>query len=101
MTGEQRTDFWSKNDPRELRRLGDRLLAECLPNEESTSTPREILSLASSQRREAGGWSRATVAKTVGVTESLIESWETDQVKTPASLPLILERMAALGVAPE
>ncbi len=97
MTGEQRAEFWSQNDPRELRRLGDRLLAESLPRE-NASSPREVLSLASAQRREAGGWSRAAVAKVLGVTEDLVEAWETDKVRAPDSLPLVLERMSVLGI---
>lgn len=100
MTSQQRSEFWSHSDPRELRRLGDRLLAESLPREQH-SCAREALSLAAAQRRELGGWSRATVAKVLGVTESLVEAWETDKVKTPDSLPLILERMASLEVSQE
>lgn len=100
MTTEQRAEFWSQNDPRELRRLGDRLLAESLPREEH-SCAREALSLAVGQRRESGGWSVATVAKVLGVTESLVQAWESDKVKTPDSLPLILERMASLKVSEE
>lgn len=101
MSSAQRSEFWSNQDPRELRRLGDRLLAESLPREEPASAPREVLSLAAEQRRESGGWSVATVAKLLGVTESLVEAWEEDQVRTPDSLPLILERLSALGVAGE
>lgn len=100
MTTVQRTEFWAQNDPRELRRLGDRLLAESLPREQE-SCAREALSLAAAVGRESGGWSVATVARVLGVTESLVQAWETDRVKTPDSLPLILERMATLKVAEE
>lgn len=101
MTADQRADFWSNNDPRELRRLGDRLLAECLPREHKSGESREALSLAASQARTAAGWSRASVAKVLGVSEAIVESWETDQVQPPDSLLLILKRMAALGIALE
>ena len=100
MTAAQRTEFWSQNDPRELRRLGDRLLAESLPREQETCA-REALSLAAAQRRESGGWSVATLARVLGVNESLVQAWETDKVKTPDSLPLILERIASLQVSEE
>lgn len=96
MSCDQRTEFWSKNDPRELRRLGDRLLAESLPRE-ATSRPREELSQACLRGREEAGWSRGAVAKLLGVTESVLEAWENDRVKAPDSLPLILERLVALG----
>lgn len=100
MSCDQRAEFWQKNDPRELRRLGDRLLAESLPGEHA-SGPRETLSLTSLQRREAEGWSRKNVATVLGVSESILEAWETDRVKTPDSLPLILERLARLGFSEE
>jgi DNA-binding transcriptional regulator YiaG len=99
MTGAQKADFWTQNDPRELRRLGDRLLAESLPHEEGEeAAPRELLSQQAAEKRASGGWSRADVAKLLGVTESMLEAWETDRVKTPGSLPLLLERMSALKV---
>lgn len=100
MTGAQRADFWAQADPRELRRLGDRLLAESLPRDDE-SEPRELLAERSARRREAGGWSRDQVANVLGVTESMVEAWETDRVKPPDSLPLVLERMAALKVSGE
>ncbi len=95
MSDSQRVEFWSQADPRELRRLGDRLLAESLPLRDGPNH-RERLADESLAAREAGGWSRAQVAKLLGVTESMIEAWEDDQVKSPDSLPLVLKRLAAL-----
>lgn len=100
LTADQRREFWSQADPRELRRLGDRLLAESLPHVEPTC-PREVLSLSSLQSRESAGWSREQLADVLGVSAHVLEAWETDQVRPPASLPLIVERLVALGVQPE
>lgn len=100
MSPSQRAEFWTQADPRELRRLGDRLLAESLPLRDG---PNQRVRLAdeSLEAREAAGWSRASVAKLLGVTESMIEAWEDDQVKAPDSLPLVLRRLVALGVTAE
>lgn len=100
MSDSQRAEFWSQVDPRELRRLGDRLLAESLPRRDGPNH-RERLADESLAAREAGGWGRVQVAKLLGVTESMIEAWEDDQVKSPDSLPLVLKRLAALGVSAE
>lgn len=95
MSTAERADFWSQTDPRELRRLGDRLLAECLPIYEH-SVARELLSQQVVNSREEAGWSRAEVADFLGVTESLVQAWEEDEVKTPDSLPLVLARLSRL-----
>lgn len=100
MSPSQRAEFWSQTDPRELRRLGDRLLAESLPLRAGPNY-RERLADAALAAREATGWSRETTAKLLGVTESLIEAWEDDQVKTPDSLPLVIKRLAELGASAE
>ncbi len=95
MSTAERADFWSQTDPRELRRLGDRLLAECLPIYERTVT-RELLSEQIVRGREEAGWTRAEVADFLGVTESLVQAWEEDEVSPPDSLPLILARLSIL-----
>ncbi len=100
MSESQRAEFWSQADPRELRRLGDRLLAESLPLRDGPNH-RERLADESLDARESGGWSRAGIAKVLGVTESMLEAWEEDQVKAPDSLPLVLRRLSALGVTAE
>jgi ribosome-binding protein aMBF1 (putative translation factor) len=101
MTGAQRAEFWSHNDPRELRRLGDRLLAESLPRDDDEPNHRSILSQQFRERQVTGGWSRARLADLLGVTDSMLEAWERDQIKTPDSLPLIMDRLVTLQVSPE
>jgi hypothetical protein len=100
MSGAQRAEFWSQIDPRELRRLGDRLLAESLPREDP-GPPREELSRLAVEHRQSAGWSRAQAAGLLGVTESLLEAWETDRVKAPESLAMIMGRLAAMQVRAE
>lgn len=100
MSENQRAEFWSQADPRELRRLGDRLLAESLPLRDGPNH-RERLADESLEARESGGWTVTGAAKILGVTESLLEAWEDDQVKAPDSLPLVLRRLSALGVTAE
>jgi ribosome-binding protein aMBF1 (putative translation factor) len=100
MTSVQRAEFWSQNDPRELRRLGDRLLAESLPRDDDPNH-RSILSQHFRERQVVGGWSRQKLAELLGVTDSMLEAWERDQIKTPDSLPLILDRLITLQVPPE
>lgn len=95
MSNAERVEFWSKTDPRELRRLGDRLLAECLPFYEHT-VARDLLSERVRSCREKAGWSRIQVAELLGVTESLVEAWEKDEVKSPDSLPMVLDRLSTL-----
>ena len=100
MTSAQRAEFWSQNDPRDLRRLGDRLLAECLPRGDEPNH-REILSQQIKERRHSGGWSRPKLAELLGVTDAILDSWEYDQVRPPDSLPMILDRLMTLQVPPE
>lgn len=100
MTRQQRADFWSCHDPRDLRGLGDRLLAECLPRCDGPNH-RKILSQHIRERRLVGEWSRARLAALLGVSDSMLQAWERDQVKPPDSLPLILDRLITLQVPPE
>lgn len=100
MSEQQRREFWSQTDPRQLRRLGDRLLAESLPLRDGPNH-RERLAQESVAARQQGGWSRPAVAQLLGVTESMLQAWEEDQVKAPDSLPLVLRRLAELGLPAE
>lgn len=96
MTAADKAEFWETADPRELRRLGDRLMAESLPLFKA-SQAREKMGHAFAQARQAGGWSEAEVAEILGVTAEMVAAWESDLVKTPESGALVLRRLSALN----
>lgn len=95
---DQKIEFWQSADPRELKRLGDRLLAESLPHY-CSSRPRELISQDVAKARESLGWSLEQISEILGVTPDLLSAWEEDRVKPPECLPLILERLAKVSVA--
>jgi ribosome-binding protein aMBF1 (putative translation factor) len=88
----EKAEFWQKTDPRDLRMVGDRLLAESLPHVES-SVPREEVSRKAAQSREKLGWSLEQVSETLGITTQVLEAWEEDRVKPPECLPLVLDKL--------
>lgn len=90
---QEKVDFWKSNDPRELKMLGDRLLAESLPHV-SSHVPREEVSENSASQREKLGWTLEKCAETLGVTTELLAAWEEDRVKPPECLPLVLEKLS-------
>ncbi len=92
----EKREFWESSDPRELKRVGDRLLAESLPMVES-SRSREEVSEEAFLAREELGWSLKQVSESLGVTEELLEAWEDDRVKAPECLPLVVRRLKALS----
>ena len=92
----EKREFWESSDPRELKRVGDRLLAESLPIIESTR-PREEISEEAFQAREELGWSLKQVSESLGITEELLEAWEDDRVKAPECLPLVVRRLKVLS----
>lgn len=95
MSASEKVEFWKELDPRQLRSLGDRLLAESLPHVES-SRAREDIADDSYDAREKLGWSHEQVAEALGVTAELVWAWEEDRVKAPECLPLVLSRLVAL-----
>lgn len=96
----QKQEFWATSDPRFLRRLGDRLLAECLPVA-PVNEPRSTLASRISLKRKELQWTSTGLAKVLGVSPSILEAWESDRVRPPDSLPFILERLTVLQVSPE
>lgn len=95
MTAQEKIDFWQKTDPKKLRRLGDRLMAESLPMYESTR-PREEVGQEFAQVRQSSGWSAKEAGELLGVTENMILAWETDTVKTPECGVRALRRLVEL-----
>ena len=92
LSAQEKAEFWSNNDPRELKMLGDRLLAESLPHVES-STPREEVRQRAAESRQKLGWSLEKLSETLGVTTEVLAAWEEDRVKPPECLPLVLSRL--------
>lgn len=94
LSAEEKAEFWQNSDPRELKMVGDRLLAESLPHIES-SKPREEVSRAAAESRQKLGWSLEQVSEVLGVTAQVLEAWEEDRVKPPECLPFVLDRLAS------
>jgi len=92
LTAQEKAEFWSDADPRELKMLGDRLLAESLPHVES-SMPREEVSRLAAERRQQLGLSLEQLSEALGVTTEILAAWEEDRVKPPECLPLVLSRL--------
>lgn len=80
-------EFWQSHRPEQLKRLGDRLLAESLPKiqpRDQSFYPADL-----SQRRVALNVSVEEMSKRLGVTPAILIAWETGSVRPPASLGLI------------
>lgn len=99
MTIQEKVEFWQSSDPRELKSLGDRLLAESLPHV-SPSRSREEVAVEIHKVRQHLGWSPLQVSRTLGVTEELFVAWEEDRVRAPECLPHVLKRLAELSAEP-
>jgi DNA-binding transcriptional regulator YiaG len=95
---EEKREFWQANDPRELKSLGDRLLAESLPHVES-NLPREQISLEVARQRQDLNLELDQLSELLGVTADLLEAWEEDRVKPPESLPFVLQRLGETSPA--
>lgn len=83
-------EFWEGNDPEELKLVGDRLMAESLPER----TPRTDLQTSGIQLLELRrnlGWKRGDAAQKLGVTEEMIKAWEREKMRPPESLMLIYQ----------
>lgn len=79
--------FWKSHRPKDLKRLGDRLLAESLPRFAPRSEDFYPGDLA--QRRQALNLSLTDMAQQLNINPSILASWESGEVRPPASLPLI------------
>lgn len=97
-SAQEKREFWEKSDPRKLKRVGDRLLAESLPQVES-SRPREDISQEAVDARSSLGWSLEQLSESLGVTVELLGAWEEDRVKPPECLPLVVTRLNSLEEA--
>lgn len=87
MTDDQLREFWKQHKPHQLKRLGDRLLAESLPRLEPRPPEFYVPDLA--ERRLAANLTQAQAALELGVTTPVLAAWESGEVRPPASLPLI------------
>lgn len=97
---EEKKEYWSSQDPRQLKDLGDRLLAESLPHNESSS-PREEIAKSLAQVRTQSGLTVEELSEVLGVTEDVYLAWEEDRVKAPESLPLVVKRLHELADSEE
>lgn len=85
-------EFWSAQDPFELKRLGDRLLAESLP----TRPPRPGLEPEPGSLpplREKAGLTLGQLAEKLGVNPELLAAWESGRIRPPESLGLIYAKL--------
>jgi DNA-binding XRE family transcriptional regulator len=80
-------EFWQQHQPHQLKRLGDRLLAESLPKWEPRSP--EFCAPDLAERRQALNLTLNQAALQLGVTPVTLAAWESGEVRPPASLPLI------------
>lgn len=82
-------EFWKAHRPENLKKLGDRLLAESLPRFEPRSQefyPGDLAAL-----RQARGWSLNDLAARLTVNSCILAAWESGAVRPPASLGLLLQ----------
>ncbi len=87
MSDDELRDFWSRTRPEQLKRLGDRLLAESLPRVETRVCDFYVKDLAA--LRQSAGLTVAQAAEQLSVTPVIVMSWESGEVRPPASLSLI------------
>jgi DNA-binding transcriptional regulator YiaG len=80
-------DFWQRHTPEQLKRLGDRLLAESLPRAEPRL--RDFYAEDLAALRQAAGFTIAQASQRLEVTPVILMSWESGEVRPPASLSLI------------
>ena len=85
--------FWNQHKPEELKLLGDRLLAECLPR--YPERPGDFYSPDLAEVREALGLTLETVARRLGVSRTMLRSWEHGEIRPPASLKLLYAKLTA------
>lgn len=87
MSDDALREFWQKNQPQSLKRLGDRLLAESIPRIEPRGP--EFYGVDLTARRVSLGLTLNQAAQILGVTPAILAAWESGEVRPPASLPLI------------
>lgn len=85
-------EFWSHQDPFDLKRLGDRLLAESLPTREPRQGLEPEPGSLESLRREAG-LTLGQLAEKLGVNPELLAAWERGRIRPPESLGLIYQKL--------
>jgi DNA-binding transcriptional regulator YiaG len=81
--------FWQEHRVAQLKRLGDRLLAESLPRYEPRDSAFYPNDLAA--RRQGLNLSLSEAAVKLGVNPVLLAAWESGEVRPPASLGLIYQ----------
>ena len=79
--------FWETHKVNQLKRLGDRLLAESLPRFEARDSKFYPTDL--STRRQGLNLSLSDTALRLGVNPVVLAAWESGEVRPPASLGLI------------
>lgn len=92
MSDDELRNFWGKTRPEDLKRLGDRLLAESLPRVESRVCDFYSDNLA--ELRQSAGLTVGQAAEKLSVTPVIVMSWESGEVRPPASLSLIYGQAA-------
>lgn len=81
------TDFWKAHKPTDFKNLGDRLLAESLPRFAQRG-PEFFLENAA-QEREKKQKNLEQMAAYLGINPTVLQAWESGEVRPPASLALI------------
>jgi len=85
------TDFWKRHRPDELRSLGDRLLAESLPRFPARNEAFYLENLAA--EREKHHFDLEKMAGLLDVNPTVLQAWESGEVRPPASLALIYKTL--------
>lgn len=93
MSDSELRQFWFDHHPDQLKRLGDRLLAESLPRFEPR--PEEFYPGDLSQLRLKTRYTQTQLAELLGVTPTVLAAWEEREVRPPASLALIYEKLSS------
>ena len=89
---QQLVDFWKSHHPGDVKNLGDRLLAESLPR--FAPRPAQFYCADLAGQRDKTQLSRDQMAELLNINASVIEAWETGEVRAPASLTLIYSSLA-------
>lgn len=87
MSDDELRNFWHHHRPEQLKRLGDRLLAESLPRMETRVCEFYVQDLAA--LRQSAGLTVTQAAQLLHISSVVILAWESGDVRPPASLSLI------------